>query len=112
MAISLVIVNARVPTGEPRRPWADAIALEEDRIRIVASSAEVMKVAAEAIVIDARGALVVPGTTDTHARSGEAGSNAHERGAIRVGMLADLAVLGGDSTAFLTIVGGKVVVEE
>jgi predicted amidohydrolase YtcJ len=66
MAVSLVIVNARVWTGDPRRPWADAIAVEGDRIRAVGSSAEVMKLAAGARVIDAKGAMVVPGFTDTH----------------------------------------------
>lgn len=112
MAISLVIVNARVPTGELRRPWADAIAIEGEWIRLVASSAEVMKLGDGAVVMDARGALVVPGTADAHAHPAEGGSDAHEQGAIRVGMLADLVVLGGDSKALLTIAGGKVVFEK
>ncbi len=60
MNISLVIVNARVRTGDPRRPWADAIAIEGDRISVVASSAEVMKLAAGARVIDAKGAMIGP----------------------------------------------------
>ena len=61
MAISLVIVNARIPTGDPRRPWADAIAIEGDRVVVISSSAEVMKLSAGARVIDAKGASLGPG---------------------------------------------------
>jgi hypothetical protein len=88
-----VIVNARVRTGDPRRPWADAIAIEEDRIHSVASSAEVMKLGTGALVIDARGAMISPD-------------------GIRAGMPADLEVLDGDAKALLRIVGGKVVFEK
>ncbi len=66
VAVSIVIVNARVWTGDTRRPWADAIAIEGERVRAVGSSAEVMKLAGGARVIDAKGAMVVPGFTDTH----------------------------------------------
>jgi predicted amidohydrolase YtcJ len=66
MAVNVVIVNARVWTGDARRPWADAVAVEGDRIKAVGSSAEIMKLAAGARVIDAHGAMVVPGFTDTH----------------------------------------------
>jgi predicted amidohydrolase YtcJ len=65
--ITLAIVNARVWTGDARRPWADAIAVEGNTIAIVGSSAEVRKRApASARLIDARGAFVVPGFTDAH----------------------------------------------
>ena len=66
VSVNIVIVNARVWTGDPRRPWADAVAIEGDRIKAVGSSAEIMKLAAGARVIDARGAMVTPGFTDTH----------------------------------------------
>ena len=66
MAVNLVIVNARVWTGDARRPWADAVAIDGDRIAAVGSSAEIMKRAAGARVIDAKGAMVLPGFTDTH----------------------------------------------
>ena len=66
MVVNIVIVNARVWTGDARRPWADAVAIAGDRISAVGSSAEVMKRAGGARVIDARGAMVVPGFTDTH----------------------------------------------
>ena len=65
--ISLAIVNARVWTGDARRPWADAVAIEGNHIAAVGSSAEIRKLAgAETRIIDAKGAMVVPGFTDAH----------------------------------------------
>jgi predicted amidohydrolase YtcJ len=65
--VSLAVVNARVWTGNPQRPWADAIAARGDTIAAVGSSAEVKKVAGEgARIIDAKGAMVVPGFNDSH----------------------------------------------
>lgn len=59
-AVSLVVVNARVWTGDPRRPWADALAVRGSLLATVGSSAEVRKSApATARVVDARGAMVV-----------------------------------------------------
>ncbi len=58
-AITRVIVNARVRTGDPRRPWADAVALAVDRVVAVGSSAELRKLApADVVVVDAQGADV------------------------------------------------------
>ena len=57
----LVIVNARVWTNDPRRPWADAVLVREDRVIAVGSSAELRKRAgATALIVDARGWLVRP----------------------------------------------------
>ncbi|HVA57862.1 MAG: hypothetical protein WBQ26_15945 [Gemmatimonadaceae bacterium] len=55
--ITHVIVNARIATGQPRRPWVDAAALAGDRVARVGSSAEIRKFAPEgARVVDAQGA--------------------------------------------------------
>jgi predicted amidohydrolase YtcJ len=63
----LAVVNARVWTGDLRRPWTDAVLTHRDRIAVVGSSAEVMKgVDAATEVIDGRGMLVVPGFIDCH----------------------------------------------
>jgi len=65
--VSLAIVNARVWTGDPRRPWADAVAVRGDRIAAVGSSAEVRKMSvASTRVIDAKGQMLVPGFEDAH----------------------------------------------
>ena len=67
LVVTLAIVNARVWTGDARRPWADAVAISGDRITAVGSSAEIRKLAtAGARVIDAKGAMVLPGFTDAH----------------------------------------------
>lgn len=58
MRVDLLIVNARVATGDPRRPWADAVALAGDAVVRLGSSAELRKLAADARVVDARGAAV------------------------------------------------------
>jgi predicted amidohydrolase YtcJ len=64
--VSLAVVNARVWTGDTRRPWADAIAVRGDRIAAVGSSAEVRKMSGGARVIDAHGQMLVPGFIDAH----------------------------------------------
>ena len=67
MHATLVVVNARVWTADAKRPWADALAAEDDRIVAVGSSAEVRKLSgAETHVIDAAGMMVVPGFVDAH----------------------------------------------
>ncbi|MDP1892497.1 MAG: amidohydrolase [Gemmatimonadaceae bacterium] len=72
--ISLAIVNARVWTGDLRRPWADAVAVEGAHIAAVGSSAEIRKLAGTgARIIDAHGAMVVPGLIDSHVHFIEGG---------------------------------------
>jgi hypothetical protein len=58
----LAVVNARIRTGDPRRPWADALVVDGDSVVFVGSSAEARKLAgADTRVIDAQGtALVAP----------------------------------------------------
>ena len=71
----LAIVNARVWTNDPRRPWTDAVLVHEKRIFAVGSSAELRKRAgAKATVIDASGRLVVPDPPDARLAPGAAAS--------------------------------------
>jgi hypothetical protein len=65
-SVTLAIVNARVWTGNPARPWADAIAVSGERLAAVGSSAEVRKLAGNAETIDAQGQFLVPGFIDSH----------------------------------------------
>lgn len=65
--VSLAVVNARVWTGDPSRPWVDGLAVRGDRLAAAGSSAEVRKLAgSSARVVDARGAFVAPGFIDSH----------------------------------------------
>jgi predicted amidohydrolase YtcJ len=65
--VSLAIVNAHVWTGEPARPWASAAAVRASRLAAVGSSAEVQKLVTPATrVVDAHGAMLVPGFIDSH----------------------------------------------
>jgi hypothetical protein len=64
---TLAIVNARIWTADPRRPWADGLAVAGDRIVGIGSSAEIRKLAsADTRVIDAHGMMIVPGFIDSH----------------------------------------------
>ena len=64
---TLAVVNARVWTGNPADPWVEAVAVGGDRIVAVGSSADVRNLAgAGARVVDAGGAMVVPGFIDSH----------------------------------------------
>jgi predicted amidohydrolase YtcJ len=66
-APTLAVVNARVWTGDAKHPWADAIAVNGERITLVGTSAAVKKAAsATTRVIDAKGMMVVPGFIDSH----------------------------------------------
>ena len=66
-SVTLAVVNARIWTGNRRRPWADAIAIAHDKIVAVGSSAEVRKLTGrDAQTIDAAGGFVTPGFIDSH----------------------------------------------
>src|SRR5450432_2459630 len=65
--VTLAVVNARIWTGNAKRPWAEAIAVRGDRIAAVGSSAEIQKMVPNgAKVIDAHGQMMVPGFIDSH----------------------------------------------
>lgn len=68
----LIIVNAKVFTGVPATPWAEALSVIGDRIGVVGTTAAVRKVAGSSTrVIDAAGKIVVPGINDAHVHIGE-----------------------------------------
>jgi predicted amidohydrolase YtcJ len=65
--ITLAVVNARVWTGNKRKPWADALAISGSTIVAVGSSAEIKKLAqAGTRIIDANKQFVAPGFIDSH----------------------------------------------
>jgi predicted amidohydrolase YtcJ len=64
----LVVFNARIFTGVPGRPWAEALSIRGDRVALVGSNAEVGKEAGFTTrMVDAAGRLVIPGINDAHA---------------------------------------------
>ncbi|GEM_PF-3193415 len=127
--VSLAIVNAHVWTGEPTRPWAGAVAVRAGRLAAVGSSAEVQKlVTAATRVVDAHGAMVVPGSTIEEAlrayTSGAAYAEfqEHDKGTLAPGKLADFVLLDRDLTrtpaaelrnarVLMTVAGGTPVYE-
>ncbi|MDQ3134493.1 MAG: amidohydrolase [Acidobacteriota bacterium] len=67
MKADLVIINANVRTMDGQRPAAEAVAIYGNRIAAIGTTEEVRRLAgAETKMIDARGALVLPGFNDSH----------------------------------------------
>jgi hypothetical protein len=72
MHATLVVLNARVWTGDPERPWAEAFAVDGNRFVAVGTTAAIKRHARPRggarppEVIDAAGRLVVPGFVDAH----------------------------------------------
>ena len=63
----VILVNARVYTVNPQQAWADAIAVQGDKILAVGERARIETYRGKTTkVIDAQGRLVLPGFTDCH----------------------------------------------
>src|SRR5687768_4251179 len=60
------IVNGRVWTADPARPWADALAFRDGRVTAVGTLADVRTIGGRDAEIDANGGLVTPGFIDSH----------------------------------------------
>jgi predicted amidohydrolase YtcJ len=87
--VDLLLLNGRVYTGDPARPWAQAIAVSGERIAAVGASAELRAWAGpKTRVLDLRGAFVSPGFNDGHVHVDSTGAlltganllDVHERG--------------------------------
>ncbi len=64
---TLAVVNARVWTGDPNRPWAEAVAASGDRILLAGSNAQVRAMCGPATrIVDGGGGTVTPGFIDSH----------------------------------------------
>jgi predicted amidohydrolase YtcJ len=61
------LVVGRIWTGNPAQPWAEAVAVDGDRIAFVGDREEAAKrLGADAKIIDAGDGVVVPGMIDSH----------------------------------------------
>lgn len=70
----LVVVSARIWTGDPAKPEAQALAVRGDRIVAVGSDAEIAaRTGPKTVVVDGRGRRVVPGFIDCHTHMSGAG---------------------------------------
>ena len=66
VSVTLALVNGRIWTGDPGRPWVDALAVSDGRIVAIGTSEGIELLAGDAEVIDVRQRLVLPGFIDTH----------------------------------------------
>jgi len=65
-ALSLIVTNARIRTGDPVRPWVTALGLQDGKLAVLGTAAEILKlIRADTTVIDAHGGLLAlpPGVT-------------------------------------------------
>ena len=64
---TLILVNGKLWTENPKRPEAEAVAVDGNRILAVGSSAQIRKLAApDTRIIDLGGRRVLPGFNDAH----------------------------------------------
>ena len=66
-AASIVITGARVWTGDPENPWAEAVAVEGETIIAVGSADDIASHIGDGTrIITVPGSMLVPGFIDTH----------------------------------------------
>jgi len=64
---AVILTNGKIWTGDAQRPWAEAVAIEGNRIAAVGSNTDIAKLApAGARIINLNGRLAVPGFIDNH----------------------------------------------
>ena len=65
--VTLAVINAKIWTANPLKPWAEAIAVSGNLISTVDSNKEIQKLhTKKTLVIDAKGQMLTPGFTDSH----------------------------------------------
>ncbi len=100
-----VFVNAKIFTANDAQPYAEAVAIHDDRIVAVGTDAEVRAAApAGATVVDLKGRTLLPGLIDSHAHSVMAGlwmgfawADEAMKKADQIGKVAAAALKGGKS---------------
>jgi predicted amidohydrolase YtcJ len=73
---SMIITNARIWTGNPAQPYAEAMAVSGDTIVAVGSNRKAMKYKADTtIILDMDGKFITPGFIDSHVHMLQGGLN-------------------------------------
>ena len=68
---NLILLSGKVFTGDTAKPWAEAVAIEGDRIHAVGTTEEIRALATPRTrVIDLEGRVVIPGINDAHMHPG------------------------------------------
>ncbi len=71
----LVLLNARIWTGDTLQPWAEALAVRDGRLLAVGTNADIRRhQTTHTAVLDGQGRLVTPGFTDDHTHFAQAGA--------------------------------------
>ena len=72
---TLVVTDARVWTGDPAQPWAEAVAVTGDRISAVGDTEDIAQlIGPDTVQINASGQMLTPGFIDTHVHFVDGGS--------------------------------------
>jgi predicted amidohydrolase YtcJ len=67
LASDAVLIHGHIYTGNPKAPWAQALAITGTRIEAVGTDLEILKLKqAQTQVIDLQGRTVIPGISDSH----------------------------------------------
>ena len=67
LASDTVLIHGHIYTGNPKAPWAQALAITGTRIDAVGTDQEILsRKSAKTEVIDLQGRTVVPGFSDDH----------------------------------------------
>ena len=87
--VTLALLNGRIYTMDPARPWVEALAINGERIVAAGSSSEILAMSRSARTIDLGGAFALPGFNDAHVHIDSTGAllvgvnllDVHEAGA-------------------------------
>lgn len=73
---TLVVLNARIWTGNPDQPWAEALVVSGDRITFVGSNEKARALINDGVrIVEAEGRFVTPGFIDSHIHFLTGGAN-------------------------------------
>ncbi len=77
-ASDTILIHGHIYTGNPKAPWAQALAITGSRVDAVGTDQEILsRKSAKTEVIDLRGRTVVPGFSDSHTHMWFAGLELH-----------------------------------